>query len=128
GVLVGVFDAHLFVILLQRREVEASDEVERVDRRLQSPFQIGQECLQVAAAWSPIEAAHRHVDGVDGAASQDLQQMVANLLEPQSFLDDVAVLGGQANAALEAKEIRRVEEINVQGVALDPLAAVEQTA
>jgi hypothetical protein len=42
---------------------------------------------------------------VDRSPAQDLEQFVADLLEPQALLDNVPVVGRQAQAALVAEEI-----------------------
>ena len=43
-------------------------------------------------------------------------------------LDDRRVVGGHLDRAGVAEEVRRVQQVDVQRVALDPLAAVEQPA
>ena len=83
---------------------------------------------QVGDGGRLVEAADAHVDGVDRAAAEHVQDVVAHLLELQPALDDVAVIPGQLDRALVAEKVGRVEQVDVQHVALDPLAAVEQAA
>ena len=54
--------------------------------------------------------------------------LVAGLLEVQARLDRGAVVAGQLERAGVAQEVGRVEQVDVEGVALDPLAAVEEAA
>ena len=51
-----------------------------------------------------------------------------SLLEAQAALDDVRMVGGQLDRARIAQEVGRVEQVDVERVALDPLAAVEEAA
>ena len=54
--------------------------------------------------------------------------LVAELLQLQAAVDDGRVVLGHVHAALVAEEVGRVQHVDVQRVALDPLAAVEQAA
>ena len=127
GELVGMLDADHLVVDRQVGEVEAGDQLERIDGRLQPPFEVGQEGAEGVLAWGTMEPAHGHVDRMDRPAAQHLKDFVADLLHPQALDDDLAVIGGQADAALVAQEIGGVQQVDVQRVALDPLAAVEQS-
>ena len=73
-------------------------------------------------------AADPDADRVDGPAAQDGQEVVARLLEAQPVGHELPVIPGQLHGARVAEEVRGVEEVDVEGVALDPLAAVEQPA
>ena len=46
----------------------------------------------------------------------------------QAALDDVAVVGGEGDGVGVAEEVGGVQQVDVQGVAGDPLPAVEQSA
>jgi hypothetical protein len=81
---------------------------------------------QLALARQPVEAAQAHVDRVDLAAAEHHHDVVADLLQAQAPLDDLAVVLRQVDAAGVAEEVGRVQHVDVQRVALDPLAAVEQ--
>ena len=54
-------------------------------------------------------------------------QLVPGLLDPQPSLHDLAVVLRHLDRALVAEEVRRVQHEDVQGVALDPFAAVDQS-
>src|SRR5208337_5286852 len=65
---------------------------------------------------------------MSGAATQNLQQSVADLLQAQSSLDLLGVVSRHGDGALVPQEIRRVQKVDVQGVALNPFATIKQTA
>ena len=65
---------------------------------------------------------------MDGAAADDLHDVVADLLELESLLDEVAMVLGQLQSAADAQEVGSVQEVDVEHVALDPLPAVEEAA
>ena len=121
-----MLEADEVIVDLEVGEVETGDQMERVDGGLESPFEVGEQRLQCGFPGSAVEAAHGDVDRVDGPAAQHLQQFVADLLHPQAFLDGLTVIGGQADAALVAQEVGGMQQVNVQRVAFDPLATVEQ--
>ena len=75
-----------------------------------------------------VEAADADVDGVDGASTDEGHEGVAGFLQPQSTFDDGAVVGGHLDRPGVAQEVRCVQQVDVQRVALDPLAAVQQPA
>ncbi len=81
-----------------------------------------------AARGRAVEAADADVDRVDLAAADDRHQGVAGLLHLQALFDDLAVVARHLDGARVAEEVRRVQHVDVQAVALDPLAAVEQPA
>jgi hypothetical protein len=74
-----------------------------------------------------VEAADAHVDRVDGAAADRGEDLIAGL-QRQAPLDHGAVVLGHVDGAGVAEEVRRVQQVDVQGVAGDPLAAVQQAA
>ena len=75
-----------------------------------------------------VETTHAHVDRVDGPAAEHVEDVVADLLEPEAPLDDVAMVLRKLDGALVTEKVRRVEKIDVQRMAFDPLAAVQETA
>ena len=76
--------------------------------------------------WQAVEAADAKVDGVDGPAADELDELVADFLEIEAPLNDRPVVGRQLDGAVVAEEIGRMEQVDVQRVALDPLAAVDE--
>lgn len=75
-----------------------------------------------------MEASDPDVDGVDGPAPEQFDHGVAGLLQAQSALDVVQMRAGQTDHVVFAEEVRCVQHVDVQGLALDPLAAVQQAA
>ena len=65
---------------------------------------------------------------MDRAAADDREDLVADPLQPQAALDSRPVELGELDRARQAEEVRRVEEVHVEGVALDPLPAVQEAA
>jgi hypothetical protein len=61
-------------------------------------------------------------------AAHELDELVSGLLERQPALHLGSVLGGHLDGTLVAEEVGSVQHVLVQGVALDPLAAVDQAA
>ena len=84
--------------------------------------------LELADAGDVAPAADPDADRVDGPAAEDRDEPVAGLLHLQGLLHQRPVIGRHGDAALVAQEVRRVEEVDVEGVAFDPLAAVEEAA
>ena len=61
-----------------------------------------------------------------GAAADRLHEGVAGLLDQQAALHHRAVFGGHRDRAVVAQEVRRMEHVHVERVALQPLAAVQE--
>lgn len=74
-----------------------------------------------------MEAADADVDGVDGAAAEQFEEGVARLLQTQTALDVGAVGAGEVDGTVAAEEVGRVQQVDVQGLALDPFTAVQET-
>jgi hypothetical protein len=64
---------------------------------------------------------------VDCPAADRPQQVVARRLDLQPALHHLAVIAGHCPGRLEAQEVRRVEQEDVERVGLDPLAAIHQS-
>ena len=92
------------------------------------PAQLIDQGGQIASGRHPVEPADAHVDGVDLPSPEFANDGVAGLLEPQAAQDVRAVIGRHPDGVGIAEEVRGVQEVDVQGVAFDPLAAVEQPA
>ncbi len=73
-----------------------------------------------------MEAAEPDVDGVDGAPAELFEDRVARLLDAQPPLHVGALGAGELDRAVHAEEVRGVQQMDVQDLALDPLAAVQQ--
>ena len=65
---------------------------------------------------------------MDRPPAEELDEPVPGSLEQERLLDRRAVVAGELHGARVAEEVREVKQVDVEGVALDPLAAVEQAA
>ena len=74
-----------------------------------------------------MEAADGDVDRMDGPASHHLHDPVAEPLQPEARFDQLRVIDRHRKPALVAEKVGGVEEMNMEGMALDPLATVEKT-
>ena len=63
---------------------------------------------------------------MDRASAEQRDDFVARFFELKTALHGVAVVLGHVDGAFVAKEIGRVQQVDVQRVALDPFAAVDQ--
>jgi hypothetical protein len=63
---------------------------------------------------------------MDRATADQVHDLVSDLLELESSLHLGRVVAGHVDHAFVAEEVRRVQQVDVQRVALDPLAAVQQ--
>ena len=75
-----------------------------------------------------VEAAHLDVDGVDGPTADRLHELVAGPLQRQPAFDGGPVPCRQLDGVGAPEEVRRVKQVDVECVALDPLATVEEPA
>jgi hypothetical protein len=65
---------------------------------------------------------------MDRPAAHGLKDGVAGFLQPQPAFGQVAVVADQRDRVRVAQEVRRVQQVNVQRVAGDPFAAIQQPA
>ena len=129
GIFVGMPQADLAVVLdLGFRLVELGHPPGHLDCGRQSPLEVWDQLLQGSARGCLEKAADGHVDRMDSAAAQYGQQLIAVLFQPQAPLHRRAVVGRHLEAALVPQEIGSMQQMNVQTVALDPFATVEQPA
>ena len=91
-------------------------------------FELGNELGELRLVRQPVEAPDAHVDRVDRPPADDFENAVADLLQAEPALDDGPMVAGERDGTVVAEEVRRMQHVDVQGVALDPLAAVQQTA
>jgi hypothetical protein len=114
------------VVAVEVRKREGGHPADGFQGVLAGLLQLSGEGEQLAPGRCPVEAADADVDGVDGPAADDLHQPVAGLLEPQPALQQFGAFVGHVQAAFVAEEVRGVQQVNVQRMALDPLAAVDE--
>ena len=65
---------------------------------------------------------------MDLPSAQQLDNAVADFLQPQRPLHYLPMIARHGDHVLTAQKVRRVQHVDVQGVALDPFSAVEQAA
>ncbi len=65
---------------------------------------------------------------MNGPTTDHLEHLVADLLQLETPFDRAAVEGRELDRAVDAEEVGRMQQVHVQGVALDPLAAVQEAA
>ena len=119
---------HELVIAGAVGELEARHPANGLERGVARPLQALGVGREVPPPRHLVEAADPDVDRVDLAAADQGHQLVAGLLELEPAPDDLRLGLRQLDRALAAEEIRGVQHVDVERVALDPLAAIEQPA
>ena len=115
-------------VLLEVGARQAGRPCHRLARELPGHLELLDDRGQLRARGGAVEAAEADVDRVDLAPADDAHQRVARLLELQRALDDPAVVARHRERAVVAEVVGAVQEEDVEGVALDPLAAVQEPA
>ena len=116
-------------MVIELGEGEARHPPDRVEREVARSFEArARRRASSRSVGHAVEAAQADVDRVDGASSDQRDELVAGLLELEPPLHQLAVSVGHLDGALVAEEVRCVQEVDVQRVALDPLAAVDEAA
>ena len=128
GVAAGVAGGEQVVLQLEVGEVEGGGPADRVQGQVQCPAEPLGQRAQLGRCRRPVEAADPDVDRVDGPAADQFEDGVAGLLQLQAAFHDVAVIARQRDGVRVAEEVGGVQQVDVQGVAGDPLAAVQQPA
>ena len=90
------------------------------------PFQVGHEPAERGRVGRAVEAAHRDVHRMHRPAAEQLQESAADLLQPQAALHEARQPGRNLEAALQAEVVGRVQEEDVDGMALDPFRGEQQ--
>src|SRR5437773_1466212 len=72
------------------------------------------------------ETTDPHGDRMDRPPADEAHDLVADLLEGESGNDRVTVVGRELEGTREAEEVGQMEQVDMEGVALDPLAAVQE--
>ena len=128
GVFVGMAQGDQLVVGLEVGEFEGCGPGHGLDSGFQAPCQVRLQGQQLLFGRRSVESPHRRGEGMDLPTADDAKQIVADLLHAQAHLHGRTQgrVRGHADGAFVAQKIGRVEEIDVQGVALDPFCAVEQ--
>ena len=128
GVFLGMTQCDELVIPLELREGEPGHPSRRVSCRFHAPTPVRGRGHPARPGRGPVEASDPDVDRVDLPTPEHGHDPVADLLETEPDLYPIGELGGHGDGAVVAEEIGGVEEEDVQRVALDPLAAIDQSA
>ena len=78
------------------------------------------------AARRGVEAAGTHADRMHRAAAEERDEVVSEPLQGEPAAHRLRLAARELDDALAAVEVGRGEEVDVEAVALDPLAAVER--
>jgi len=95
-------------------------------RDLEGALERLRERAQLTHGRGAVEAADAEVDRVHLPAADRRDEAVAHLLERERLLDDLAVVTRHLDHAAVAEEVGRVQHVDVERVALDPFAAIDQ--
>ena len=128
GVGAGLGQSEQVVVASGVGELEAGHPAHGLRRVVPGPAQPLGQRAQFGRGRDAVEAAEADVDRVDRPAAQQFHDRVAGLLEPQAAFDVGAPGACEVDDAVAAEEVGRVQQVDVQGLALDPLPAVQQPA
>ena len=115
-----------FVVALELGDRKGRDPAHGLQRRIARPLELFGKGQEFRFGRNLVESADAHVDGMDLAAAEQVHDLVPGLLQAQSALDLRGMVLGHADGVLIAEEVGRVQQVNVQRMALDPFAAVQQ--
>ena len=127
-VLVGMTQRDELVVLREIGEVEACGPSDEVDTDVAGVPQRPAQLLQFLTSRCAVESAESDVDRVDRATTEQFDDVVARAFQREDALDDSRVIGRNCDPAVVTEKIGSVQQTDVQHVALDPFAAVEQAA
>ena len=127
-VLGGLAQRQHFVVEFEVGEIEPGHPLDGRQRVVQRAAQLLGQRRELRPARHRIEPAQAHVDRMDRPPADEFHQRIAGLLQSQPTLDDLALVSGHGDRVRIAEEVRRVQQIDVQHVAVDPFAAVQQPA
>ena len=123
-----VLDRNVEGVALECRRLEGGHDLEGRLGQIERVLERLAQRLDLCLGRGPGQAADSHRHGVDRPTADELHDLVAGPLEPQRLLDDALVIAGHGDRALVTQEVRGVEHVDMEGVALDPFAPVEEPA
>src|SRR6185369_8571059 len=104
----------------ERRRSETGDELDRRFGEVERIHEVGAQRADLVAADDPREPADTNGYRMDSAPADPGDDRVAGALQPKATLHGRPVLLRQVESARVAEQIRQMEQIDMQGVALDP--------
>ena len=75
------------------------------EREIAGALETGCEAVQLPLGRHPVEATDAHVDGMDGPTTDQLDQLVADLLQLEATLHHVSMVGGEVDDPVVAEEV-----------------------
>src|SRR5215212_7673209 len=124
----GVTESNEATVALISWRIEAGYQVDRSKGDLQRPGERSLDCPDLVSSERPRKATNPDGNGMDRPPSNQLHELVAGLLEREPGFDRGPMIAGELEAARIAEEVRKVQQVDVQRMAFDPLAAVEEAA
>src|SRR6266702_6751546 len=128
GILVRVPKSHELIVLLKVRERQLRHPAHRLQRYLTSQLELLHQRPELLFFRNLVKPAHAHIDRMDLSSADERHDGIARLLHLQSAFDEIGIILRHAYRVGIAEKVRRVQHVDVQGMALDPFAAVEQPA
>ena len=128
GVFARMIEGNEGVILGKIRISECACPADGFDSGITRPLERGDHGLHLFFARCFVKAADLDVDGMDLAPTKEGHDLIADFFHLQAAFNDAAVIFGHRDGAIVAEKIGCVEHIDVQDVAFDPFAAVQESA
>src|SRR5208283_4563332 len=128
GILIRVAQTDEFIIALKIREAERGNPAASFHGGVARPFQVFGEASELWLGGRFVKTADADIDGMDFAATNDGHDLVADFLQAQPALHGVRMILGHLDDVFIAKKIRGMKHVDVQRMAFNPLAAIEQPA
>src|SRR6266700_3670906 len=126
GVFGGMAQRNKLVVLLETWKGQLRGPAYRFQRSVPPPLQLLCELAKFLLRRHLIKAANTHVDGMNLPATQERDNGIASLLHVQAALHNVGVVLRHVHGIRIAQKVGRMEHVDMQGMALDPFATVEQ--
>ena len=126
----GADEGQHLVVVLEVGELEPGRPGHGVQRQVKRGAQLLGQRRHLGPGRRPVETAHPDVDRMDRPAADQFHDRVPGLLQLQPSLHQrrASAIPREVERAGIAEEVGRVQQVDVQRVAFDPLSAVEQPA
>src|SRR5579863_7460509 len=128
GILIRVPQSHEFIIPLKCWKRQLCDPTHCCQRGFTSPLELLSKRQKCLFCRDFIEATDTHIDRVYLSPSQKGNDSVPCLFHLETALDNIRIILRQTYNIGIAQKVGGMEHIDMQRVAFNPLAAVEQSA
>jgi len=126
GIAAGLPQGKQLMVKAEVGKVKPRHPADRVQCEVERHPQLLRQGRELAGRRHPVKTADPHVDRVNGPAAQQLHDRISDPPERQAALHDLPVITREFDGTRVAEEVGRVQHVDVQRVAGDPLAAVQQ--